>query len=242
MITQQHDGTRKVTRLLIAAVVAVPATCLCLALASPLLLNTAPSLPLEPPPAASELRGDSSSSQAPGQPTDTSPGSATVTQSPTVTPELGAIGNPHPFGQAAEISVGLFSLGPSLHVSVLEVIRGQRAWDNIYIANVFNDRSPEGFEWMLIRVLIENRGDPNETASIGPGQFAMRSGGRLIDYWDVALDVCCLSEVGMQELEDVDLYGGGQAEGWLAFPVAVDDPAPLLKVGDAFMSLTTPES
>jgi hypothetical protein len=122
----------------------------------------------------------------------------------------------------------------------MEVIRGQAAWDKIYIANIYNSRAPEGFEWMLLKVHILSRSAPEETVQVAPRIFAMRSGGRLTEYYDVAMDVCCLEDVKLQPLEDAELYGGGELEGWIAFPVAIDDPNPLLKIGDNFASVTPP--
>ena len=186
--------------------------------------------------------------QEEADPETTSPPQATSTPSPSDTPEptpteeIGTVENPVPYGESVRASTGLLGLGAPVSVTVTDTLRGQAAWDEIYIANIFNEEAPEGFEWMLIKVRIENVGDSEDEADVGPSMFAMRSGGRITEYFDVAMDVCCLEEVDRPELDSTNLLGGGSNEGWIYFPVGVDDPNPLLRLGqDIYMSVTPPE-
>jgi len=217
----------------------VAVLCLCIvvfAIASPGTKDT--SQPNPPTGASSTPQPASAQAQHTNPPPTAIPPTAPPTSTPV--PELGTTDNPIPYGASVEVSLGLLGLGPSAEITVLEVIRGQEAWDKIYIANIYNSRAPEGFEWMLVKVRIVSKSSTDQTANVGPSLFAVRSGGRLTEYFDVAMDVCCLEDVKLQPLEDAQLYGGAEIEGWIAYPVGIDDPTPLLKVGDVYLSVTPP--
>jgi hypothetical protein len=69
--------------------------------------------------------------------------------------------------------------------------------------------------------------------------FTMRTGGRIFEVYDHS--VCCLDEVKIKQLDSVKLVQGGSYEGWIAFQVAVDDPDPLLALGEKFYFSTAAE-
>ena len=55
--------------------------------------------------------------------------------------------------------------------------------------------------------------------------WSVITSGRIFGYFDTP-SVCCL-----EPEFDVQLFAGGQGEGWMAWPVMIDDPNPVLAVG-----------
>ncbi len=187
------------------------------------------------PPEPTDTPGPTATPGPTDTPLPTSTPTSTRTPKPTSTPEFGTLDHPYPFGYAAEFvqhKVIEFS------VEVIDVIRGQPAWDKIYIANMFNDRAEEGFEWQLTQVRIDYFGSDEGPLEVRDNYFTMRSGGRIWDIWSAS--VCCLEDVNIKEFEDVTLLSGATYEGWLAFQVGIDDPDPLLVFSEEFYFSTAP--
>lgn len=158
-------------------------------------------------------------------PTNTPPG-----------PVLGERGNPYPVGQTAVLTQG-GSL--EFELAVQEVIRGEAALQRIQQANQFNDPPPEGFEFVLVYVEVSYTGADEGMLEIGKFDTSVVTNGRVIAYSDTfTYSPCCLDP----EFE-IALLSGGTAGGWLALPTSLDDPAPLLLLGDSlYFSLTPVES
>lgn len=184
--------------------------------------------------ATETTRPEASPTEAPtSTPASTSTPAPTRTPAPTATKEVGTAGNPIPVGAWGNFTKGGLLSPTDFRLKVEDVIRGQAAWDKIYIANMFNDKPEEGFEWMLIQVSVEALGpDVDSQLDLTSYDFSMRTGGRIFDSFSHS--VCCLDEVKLTQLNNVTLVTGGSYDGWLAFQVAVDDPDPLLILGDKF--------
>jgi len=138
-------------------------------------------------------------------------------------PEIGTRNNPYPVGEAALIRRGEIEFT----LTVAEVLRGDDAYDRILRANRFNDPAPEGFEFVLAHVEVSYTGEDQGVLEIQKEQFAVITKGRAIRYIDTwTYSPCCIQP----DLE-LSLFQGGTGDGWIALPVAVDDPNPLLVIG-----------
>jgi hypothetical protein len=141
----------------------------------------------------------------------------TASPSPASTPVLG-LSRTRPASLGARV---LLSGGNrEVAVSVLEVLRGEAAWDQIRSASSLNDPPPTGSEYLLVRVRIEYVKAPNPDD-------------RIVAAW---ADWDAVSSTGtVYEPPRVikprllaQLYQGGRAEGWVAAQVALVDTDPLM--------------
>jgi len=115
--------------------------------------------------------------------------------------------NPFPLGQSGE--------APNWNVTIIEVVRGDEAWQMIQAANQFNDTPVEGTEYVLIKVKAVSTAQDEEEHTIGSWDFDI-TGSKLIQYSTAPVVV---PEPGL----DASLYSGGETEGWLVFQVGVDE-------------------
>jgi hypothetical protein len=113
-------------------------------------------------------------------------------------------------------------------VTLLEIIRGNQAWQRIRQANEFNEPAPPGQEYLLARMRFKLTGgpSPDRQYALWYGAFtAVSQDGR--DY--------PLSDVVVPEPPiDANLYPGASHEGWAVFQVSDDDEQPRLAFGRAF--------
>lgn len=110
--------------------------------------------------------------------------------------------NPVPLGQVTSAA--------QWDIQVLEVLRGDEAWDALLAASEWNDPPTAGFEYVLVKIAAERTGD-NEAKEIGSADFDI-TGDKAVLYiapWLPNLD---------PEL-DAELLPGGTTEGWLSFTV-----------------------
>lgn len=170
----------------------------------------------------------------------------TVTPSPTVRippthtrsgPDLGDRDMPNPMGQPVELVMG----GEiEFTMMVLEVIRGDIAFQRIRAANQFNDPPPPGFEFILIYIEISYTGNDRGVLEIGKFDMSMVTDGRIITYDDTfTYSPCCI-----EPDFELELLQGGTGAGWVALPVSIDDTEPLLLIGGSdgiYFSLTSEE-
>lgn len=145
----------------------------------------------------------------------------TRTPLPTATPSQGARTNPY----ARDDTIALIQ-GGTIHFTmhVEEYLRGDEAWQKIYAANRFNDPAPDGLEFILLRIKVVYNGEDKGPLEINEAAWSSVSKGRIFDTFDAF--VCCLDPEF-----DFTLFAGGEAEGWVALLVSVDDPAPLIAIG-----------
>ena len=164
----------------------------------------------------------------------------TNTPGPTSVPTqegLGSRGNPYSVGEAAPM---FMDRKLEFTLTVVEVLRGDPAWERILDASDYNDPAPEGFEWVMARIEVSYTGQDEGLLEISESDFAVVTKGRVLGY----MDIWTYTPSGLEPKLDVSLFPGGSAEGWIAVPVALDDPSPLLAVGlsagvgGVFFSLT----
>ncbi len=127
-------------------------------------------------------------------------------------------------GAARQSPAGLEDITTSAEwqMQVLEVIRGEAAWKLAYETNQFNEPPPAGFEYVLVRARVRYLGLSEEPQLLTEySNFAALAGnGEAYERPSLVTPEPELS--GM-------LFPGGELTGWLAFQVAADDTAPLLK-------------
>lgn len=149
------------------------------------------------------------------------------TPRPTATPEAPEVGtrqNPHPVGETASVIKG----GElKFEMTVTQVLRGDAAFQKIRAANQFNDPAPAGFEWTVSLINVAYTGEDAGVLEMDEWDFGVVTGGRALTYSDTTgYSPCCL-----EPSLDFTLYQGGEADGWIALPVRVDDENPLMVVG-----------
>jgi hypothetical protein len=149
------------------------------------------------------------------------------TQTPTVVSELGTRGNPVPLGQPLQL---IYQETASFQVSILEVVRGSDAQNQIAQANMFNEPAPQGMEYMLVKIGVNylSSSQPDQLLSIGRLNFKSVSKNQMFDPQYVVIST--------PELE-VNLFPGGYGEGYVVLLSYAGDPTPLVVFSD-FLSTT----
>lgn len=158
-------------------------------------------------------------------PKPTSTPRPTATQRPTATPapEFGTRLNPYPLGSIVDMIKGDEL---EFQVAIADVVRGERAWNTIYAANRFNDKPPEGMEYILATVVVTYTGSDKGALQLDKSDWTIVTNGQVIDRFSMP-SVCCLDK----EFEDLTLFAGGKANGIMAWPVSLDDQNPALVLG-----------
>jgi hypothetical protein len=131
--------------------------------------------------------------------------------------------NPAPIGMTLTTQFESLDDTYTAEVTMVQVIRGQEAWNLVYDANMFNDPPPSGYEYVLAKIrfhYISCTPTPDK-------KFDWY-------YYDV------VSSEGV-EIDDPFLvepeprlsavYPGATTEGWLGLQVEIGDPAPVLTFG-----------
>lgn len=156
-------------------------------------------------------------------PTPTPLPAPTQTPDPTQepTPELGSRLNPMPIGEAF---LGTYTSGGydyAIGITLQEVVRGEEAWNMLYEANRFNDKPPEGKEYILARFTvgyISDLGGEDRALEISDWDFKFSTGTYRVED---------LPSVVVPEPEfDLTLYELAYGDGWVAFLADVDDNSP----------------
>jgi hypothetical protein len=146
-----------------------------------------------------------------------------LSQSPGTAPSV-----PAPTGKTVE---GIVECGEGytshelydMKITLLEVIRGESAWNRIKEADAANKRSESGTEYVLARVRFEYhaKGKPGLCIHhLAPNQFTAYSAG--------GEDYKPASVIPPKPELRKELKSGDAFEGWLAFAVAREDKAPLI--------------
>ncbi|MDF2892528.1 MAG: hypothetical protein K0R80_2895 [Clostridia bacterium] len=110
-------------------------------------------------------------------------------------------------------------------ITILEIIRGNSAWETIYNRNKYNEPAPDGYEYILAKIKVKLN-----KSSVKDLQF------QVSDY-----DFTLVSSTGVDyERKSVvvpspelnaKLYEGGESEGWVVFTVKTTDKYPLIAFG-----------
>jgi hypothetical protein len=95
---------------------------------------------------------------------------------------------------------------------VIELRRGKEAAADIAAANRFNPTPPPGREYVTIRLRVKDVQTGQQSAELGSGDFRL-VGDRLIEYASSGL-------VPPAPALDVELFPGGEADGWLALEIS----------------------
>ena len=145
-------------------------------------------------------------------------------------PEIGSRSNPVPLGQPLSL---VFQDIASFQIAVVEIIRGQDAWNLIYEANMFNEQPIEGMEYILAKIGItyQTSTEQDYILSIDSLYFNSVSNNQVLDSPYV---------VEPEPELNVELFPGGYGEGYLAFLTYTDDPAPLIAFEDWISFDSTP--
>lgn len=74
--------------------------------------------------------------------------------------EIGSRTNPIPFQQTATVSDELYNdngdaFAIKFDLTVLEVVRGEEAYQQLVAMNEFNEPAPEGYEWVLAKTKVK---------------------------------------------------------------------------------------
>lgn len=160
------------------------------------------------------------------RPTNTPKPKPTFTLRPTQTsePEVGTRQNPYPFGSTASMIKGEDEL--EFEITIEDVKRGDTAWDTIFSANQFNEKAPDGMEYILATVVVEYTGSDKGALALDVSDWAVVTSGQALDRFSVPT-VCCLQS----EFEDIKVFSGGKAKGVMAWPVYKEDENPMLVIG-----------
>jgi hypothetical protein len=144
--------------------------------------------------------------EASGAPIPPTPTATPVppTATPTPVPAGMSRSNPFPFGQLVQ--------APNWHIQVLQLLRGEEAWAMIAAANMFNKPAPEGMEYVLVKLYVQNsRQSGNDAGGIGNGDFKV-TGSRHTLYRNPFA-------VPPSPILRAEVYPGGEIEGWAVFMV-----------------------
>lgn len=145
-----------------------------------------------------------------------------ATDVPTNTPAPVGLSRSNPFPTTDIASA------PNWDVEVLEIKRGEEAWRDIQVANSFNEPAPDGMEYLLVKILVKSTYADSETHSISGCDFDV-TGDTLINY------TCSMASVVEPDPQlDASLFSGGEAEGWAAYLISLNETNLILVVDELF--------
>jgi len=152
-------------------------------------------------------------------------GNTTVTDPTTTpTPALGySRNNPAPIGTTLSTEFNLIADTYIVEITLVEIIRGEEAWDIVSDANMFNDPPESSYEYVLVKIRFHYMScvPPEDTEFDWYYFEAVSSQGQTFDEPFVVAPDPQLTPV----------YPGATTEGWEVLLVKVDDLAPLLTFG-----------
>jgi len=96
----------------------------------------------------------------PNEQTETKNKADNTDKKETTEPKLGSRSNPLPLQKTATIDDEIYNdagdtFAIKFDLTVLEVIRGQEAYDMLMSMNEFNEPAPEGYEWVLAKTKVK---------------------------------------------------------------------------------------
>lgn len=112
-----------------------------------------------------------------------------------------------------------------LELTLIEVIRGESAWTLIEKANMFNDKAPEGKEYILAKF----RWKLTKTSDDKPykiNRYFLEAVSEKGIVYDTA------GVVPPEPILNQELYPGATGEGWVDFEVDTNDKVPLVRFND----------
>lgn len=127
---------------------------------------------------------------------------ATSTPEPEPTPTTGPVGtgrsNPVPLGETGQAG--------DWEVQVLEVVRGDGAYNRLLEANQFNEPAPAGMEYVLVNVRVKYNGAESAAQTVDFSWFNSTGDARVKWRW--------ASVVEPEPELDAELFSGAEATGW----------------------------
>lgn len=108
-------------------------------------------------------------------------------------------------------ALGETVLAADWQLTVLEVIRGDRAYELAQAANQFNDPPAQGMEYLAVRARVKNLNPKDQVVMIGSGSFKAL-GDRNVLYGAPAI-------VDPEPALQAYLYPGGEVEGWVILQI-----------------------
>jgi len=189
--------------------------------------GTADVSPTNTAPSQGEISPPSENQQQP-----TNPSQPTNTQKPTNTPKPTPIpptptplpiglsrSNPYPKSELVNAS--------NWDINVVDMVRGDAAWQAIQAANQFNDPATDGMEYLLVKIHAKCTYADSDEHSIGRFDFDL-TGDHLIRYSPASV-------VTPDPALDAKLYKDGETEGWVPFAVGTGE-GNLILIFDELMS------
>jgi hypothetical protein len=155
-----------------------------------------------------------------GAPLPTNTPAPTDTPVPTSTPTPPPIGlsRGNPFSRSQVISSANWDF------QVLEVVRGDAAWQALQAANQFNDPPPAGMEYLTVKMRVKSKHTDSEEHPIGEGDFRV-TGDRLTEYFTA-------SAVSPEPPLDARLFAGGETEGWATYLIQQGESSLVLYIDE----------
>ncbi|WP_438317281.1 hypothetical protein [Sporosarcina sp. FA9] len=134
---------------------------------------------------------------------------------------VGTRSNPLPFGDTITVKENIYddsfnSYESALDITLLELIRGEAAWEVIKNENMFNEPAAEGFEYVLIKAkgfLKESETDDDSLYFSNMNFKFVSNEGEVYEWGSVVIP---------NELSK-ELYNGGTGEGFIANQVKIGD-------------------
>ena len=170
------------------------------------------------------------STSDPRQVEPTKPIESTKPVESTNTPEPSPTPTPAPIGLSRNNPIPRSELvsAPNWDVQILEVKRGEDAWQDVQAANMFNEAAPEGKEYLLVKIYVKSTYADSEEHSISSCDFAI-TGDKLINY------TCGMANVVAPDPQlDARLFANGEAEGWAAYLISQGESNLILVFDETF--------
>jgi len=114
-----------------------------------------------------------------------------------------------------------------LEITLLEIIRGQEAWERVKVQEVFNELTKSGFEYMLVRLKVgffrRGRGLGGDVYELREGQISTVSADGKTRY-----EILPVPLQPQPQLLDLSCEPGESHSGWIVLQVPKDEAKPLL--------------
>lgn len=162
------------------------------------------------------------------EPTETPMPTRTPVPTNTAQNQPGSRSNPFSFGEPGTF---VKDGDKEFTVAVVEVLRGQDAYDRVMRANSFNDDPPEGFEYVLVKLSVNyiQGPSPDDMLEISYNIWGNDYEMGCVSNNQIVTEVPWVS--GLEPEIDFRLFPGAQAEGYLALYCESGDENPLLYFG-----------
>lgn len=110
-------------------------------------------------------------------------------------------------------------------VKLIQVIRGEAAWQMIQKENMFNSKPAQGMEYVLAKVEVKITQNAKTDAQVSLSEYSFTAvSGSGKDYQNPMV-------VAPAPAFDAKLYVGASQTGWVALQIATTDQTPLLTIG-----------